>query len=71
MENCSNMCTYKMTDIYTDILNEHNINKSYNDNWSIYFPCTYDDTPGEIGKIKELNITDPNKKIFILQNSDS
>lgn len=63
-------CGFKMTDIYVDILKEYNINKSSNDDWEIYFPCTYDETDDEINKIKKLKLSDPNKKIFIIQNSD-
>jgi hypothetical protein len=65
-----NACAFKMTDIYTEILNEYKINKSDNKNWSIYFPCTYDDTDNEIKKLKQLNLTNPNHKIFIIQNAD-
>lgn len=65
-----NSCKFKMTDIYVEILNEYKINKSTNDDWEVYFPCTYDETDDEIKKLKSLNLTNPNKKIFIIQNSD-
>jgi hypothetical protein len=66
-----NECTYKMTDIYTEILNEYKINKSTDDDWQIYFPCSYDDTDDEIKKLKKLNINNnKNKKIFIIEKSD-
>jgi hypothetical protein len=65
-----NECKYKMTDIYMEVLNENNIYQTKNDDWTIYFPCTYDETFEEIKKLKEKNLTDPNKKIFIIQNAD-
>ena len=65
-----NTCKFKMTDIYVEILNEYKIHKTTKDDWEIYFPCTYDETDDEIKKLKNLNIKDSNKKIFIIQNSD-
>ncbi len=68
-----NSCIYAMTNVYLDILNEYNIMKSYNDDWVIYFPCSYDDNEIEMKYLKELNLSkikDTNKKIFIIPNSD-
>ncbi len=68
-----NLCSYGMTPVYLDILNKHNITKSYNYDWDIYFPCSYDDNDIEIKYLKDLNLSkikDVNKKIFLIPNSD-
>jgi hypothetical protein len=65
-----NTCKYKMTDIYVDVLNEYNISQTKDNDWNIYFPCTYDETDDEIKKLKAQNLENPNKKIFIIQKSD-
>jgi len=68
-----NLCTYSMTKICLDILNENNITKTYGNDWIVYFPCSYDDIDDEIKNLKGLNlsnVTDKDKKIFVIPNSD-
>jgi len=60
-----NSCKYKMIKIYEDVLNSYNIPKTTGNDWSIYFPCSYDDMNEEIEKIK---CTDPDQRIFIVNN---
>ena len=60
-------CKYKMTQAYLDILNEYSINKTTDDDWLIYFPCTYNDSDNEI---KKINPTSTDQRIFIINNSD-
>ncbi len=60
-------CTYQMTQVYLDILKDYNI-KQDNDDWVLYFPCTYDGSTEEIKKINDNK--DINKRIFIVTNTD-
>jgi hypothetical protein len=47
-----NKCSYMMNNTLTDVLDENNINKTEDDDWQLYFPCTYDEIEKEIGMIK-------------------
>jgi len=62
-------CKYDMVNVYTDILKEYSINKTSSDNndWVIYFPCSYNDPLSEMKKIKP---TSNNQRIFIVSNTD-
>lgn len=64
-------CKFQFTEIYREILNNHDIIQTYNNDWNLYFPCAYDETHEEINKIKKLRLKpNINKKIFIIPNSD-
>lgn len=60
-------CKYKMTEAYLDILKEYSIKESTAGDWTIYFPCTYNNSKKEIEKIKPTNL---NQRIFIVTNTD-
>jgi len=62
-------CKYDMVNVYTDILKEYSINKISSDNndWIIYFPCTYNEPLAEMKKIKPSS---DNQRIFIVSNTD-
>lgn len=62
-------CKYDMVNVYTDILKEYSIDKTSSDNndWVIYFPCTYNEPLAEMKKIKP---TSNNQCIFIVSNTD-
>lgn len=62
-------CAYELPTIYTDIMKEHEINKTNGNDWTIYFPCTYDDITKEISDVKKLP-PDINKKVFIMPGAD-
>ena len=59
-------CNYQMTQVYLDVLNEYGIKKD-NKDWSLYFPCSYNNATTEIEKVKPQN---PDQRIFIVTNTD-
>lgn len=59
-------CKYQMTSTFMDILKEYNIKES-DDDWMIYFPCTYNNINDEIEKVQPKN---PNQRIFFVNNSN-
>lgn len=61
-------CPFTMTQVYLDVLNEYAIKETKNSDWTIAFPCTYDAIEDEINKV---NPTDPNQRIFIVNNCNS
>lgn len=61
-------CKYAMTQVYLDVLKEYGIEETSNNDWLLYFPCTYNDSDDEI---KKVTPTSPNQRIFIVNNSDS
>ena len=61
-------CKYQMTQAYLDILKEYSIDETSNGDWSIYFPCTYNNSENEI---KKVNPTSSDQRIFIVNNSDA
>lgn len=61
------LCRYAMTQAYTDILKEYSINETTDNDWAIYFPCSYNNNRFEIGKIKP---TSSDQRIFIVTNTD-
>jgi len=60
-------CKYKLSQVYSDILNEYFIKETNSDDWILYFPCTYDNNKSEIDKI---NSKFPYQRIFIVTNTD-
>ena len=60
-----NSCPYLMNQTLEDQLNVHGIGHS-NDNWSLYFPCGYDDIENEINAMPVVN----DAKYFIINNCD-
>jgi hypothetical protein len=60
-------CKYSMTKVYMDVLKEYSIPETSND-WTIYFPCSYNNANNEINKIK---LSTPDQRIFIVNNSDA
>lgn len=60
-------CKYTMTQVYMDILNDYKINETTQDDWVIYFPCTYNNVYKEIKKIKP---TKKDQRIFVVNNSE-
>jgi Tubulin-tyrosine ligase family len=62
-----NTCKYAMTKIMTDELNNNEITESVNNDWVVYFPCTYNDIKSEINKVKP---TQADQRIFIINDAD-
>lgn len=60
-------CSYKMTQVYLDVLKEYSIGNTKKGDWVLYFPCTYNNPPNEISKIKPIS---PHQRIFIVTNSN-
>lgn len=60
-------CKYKMIKVYQDTLDEYNIKETNDDDWVIYFPCSYNNSSGQIKKIKP-SLKD--QRIFIVNNTD-
>lgn len=62
-------CRYDMVNVYKDVLKEYSIDKTSSDNndWIIYFPCTYNDPMYEMNKVKPES---KNQRIFIVSNTD-
>lgn len=62
-----NQCPYSMNETLSKVLDNNNINYEDN-NWQLYFPCTYDNIDEEINNI---NIKNPNdQRFFIINNAD-
>lgn len=61
-------CEYEMTKIYLDVLNKYNIKETKNKDWSLYFPCTYNNFEKEIA---DLQLDNPNQRVFIVNNYNS
>lgn len=61
-------CEYAMTQIYLDVLKNYEIKETSNNDWIIYFPCTYNQMDDEINKVNPNN---PNQRIFIVNNANS
>ncbi|ARF09761.1 tubulin-tyrosine ligase family protein [Indivirus ILV1] len=59
-------CGYQMTKVYLDILKEYDIKQNNND-WVLYFPCTYDESEEEI---KKINASNKNQRIFMITNTN-
>lgn len=62
-----NKCKYMMNNVLADLLKQYNLNKTLDNDWHLYFPCTYNDINAEI---KEMTPTKDNQKIFIIHNAD-
>jgi hypothetical protein len=60
-----NSCQYLMNDTFNNVINKNMFIKD-DDNWDVYFPCTYDDIKTEINMMSIID----NKKYFILENCD-
>lgn len=60
-------CKYLMGKTVKNIINKSNFNHTSNDDWNMYFPCTYND----IGKeIKNIPLKSKNQRMFIIDNAD-
>ena len=60
-------CKYLMGKTVKNIINKSNFNHTSNDDWNMYFPCTYND----IGKeIKNISLKSKNQRMFIIDNAD-
>jgi hypothetical protein len=61
-------CKYKITDTYLDVMKKYNMNnKTNNNDWLLYYPCTYNNINDEINKIEPTN---NEQRIFIIDNTD-
>ncbi len=62
-----NKCKYVMNNVLTDVLKKYGLDESKQDDWQLYFPCTYNDINNEI---KEMNPTKEDQKLFVIHNAD-
>lgn len=60
-------CKYLMTTTFANILEENDIKETKDDDYTIYFPCTYNNINDEIQAVKPKKDT---QRIFIVNNAD-
>jgi len=60
-------CKYLMNKTLRNILKKYNIKETKNDDWTIYFPCTYNKINDEI---KAATPTKKDQRLFIVKNAD-
>lgn len=60
-------CKYLMGKTVKNVIDKNDFNATSNDNWNMYFPCTYNNIGKEISDIK---LNSENKRIFIIDNAD-
>ena len=69
-----NQCNYTVVQAYRDILDKYKIKQSNDDLWSLYIPCSYNEISDEIAiankNIKNNQLSDTDKRIFVLNNCD-
>jgi hypothetical protein len=67
-------CKYDIIKVYKEVLEKHNIDKSNDDNWALYMPCSYNEIMEELktanSNIIKNNLNDIDKRIFVLNNCD-
>lgn len=61
-----NECVYEINKTMLDVLANNNFNKTSNNDWSVYFPCTYDEITKEVNQMPIIN----DGKYFILEKCD-
>lgn len=59
-------CFLMVPQILSEFLKNNNITKSGNNSWNIYIPCSYNNIQD---KLLQINPTDPNQRIFAVNNS--
>ena len=60
-------CNYKMTKTLSDVLEKNTLYKTDNNDWNVYFPCTYNRINDEISSIDPKNNS---QRLFIINNAD-
>jgi hypothetical protein len=68
----NNKCIYKLSSTIDQILKKHGIDKTKNNEWELYIPCTYNDMNKEIKDIYDNTIMKNNnvKRFFIMDGVD-
>lgn len=68
-----NKCSYDMNYTLENVLKKHNIKRD-DKNWSVFFPCAYDETDIEINNMPSPDVKEnpdsENKKYYIINGSD-
>lgn len=64
-----NKCIYTMGETLKNVLNDYKIVQNDQNDWQLYFPCTYDEIDKEIDMIQLNN--KQNTRIFVIQNADA
>lgn len=60
-------CNSSLGKVVNDTLNSNNIKETNNNDYAVYFPCSYNFINHEIQKIKPTN---PEQRFFIINNAD-
>ncbi len=60
-------CKYEMSKTLKDILKKTSMSETQKDDWTVYFPCTYNDITQEI---KQVSPDKKDQRIFIVNNAD-
>lgn len=60
-------CKYKMSKSIRTLLNDPSFEKSTDNNYDVYLPCSYNNIPKEI---KDIDTSNRKQKIFIIDNTD-
>lgn len=63
-------CTFRPTQIIREVLKEHKISRTKQNDWILYFPCSYNNISKEIRDREKYPQMNANQKYFIIQNAN-
>lgn len=63
-------CKYMMTETLRNVLSNNNFEETKDDDYVIYFPCTYNKIDNELKTASDNNNRDQDSRFFIIKNAD-